>query len=138
MKSLRAPFQPVTPDFDDDVIEQLARGKGVGALVRPEPARAGEGASRATELQTAVPTVPAPRPQQPDEPDLAAAIAGATPRSRMKTINLELPDYVWTELKIRAARRQTSVRHIVMTLLRNDGIDINDADLVEDGRRLRK
>ena len=55
----------------------------------------------------------------------------------MKTVNLELPDYVWTELKIRSAHRQTSVRHIIMTALKGDGISIADVDMVEDGRRAR-
>ena len=55
----------------------------------------------------------------------------------MKSVNIDLPDYVWIDLKIRAARLQTSVRHIVMTALKADGIQIAEIDLVEDGRRLR-
>ncbi|MEZ5817402.1 MAG: hypothetical protein R3D44_10000 [Hyphomicrobiaceae bacterium] len=62
---------------------------------------------------------------------------GATPRSRMKTVNLELPDYVWTDLKIRAAHAQSSVRHIVMAALKGHGVDIREVDMIEDGRRLR-
>lgn len=61
----------------------------------------------------------------------------ATPRSRMKSLNVELPDYVWIELKSRAAREMVSVRHIIMCLLKEAGIDIAAADLIEDGRRLR-
>ncbi len=60
----------------------------------------------------------------------------ATPRSQMKTVNREVPDYVWTELKIRVARSQVSVRHVVMSALIKDGITIKDADMIEDGRRL--
>lgn len=60
-----------------------------------------------------------------------------TPRSRMKSLNVELPDYVWIELKSRAAREMVSVRHIIMSLLKDAGIDIATADLIEDGRRLR-
>jgi hypothetical protein len=44
---------------------------------------------------------------------------------------------VWTELKIRAAHKQTSVKHIVMTALKADGITIAEADMIEDGRRIR-
>jgi len=55
----------------------------------------------------------------------------------MKTVNLELPDYVWTELKIMAVQQQTSLRHVVMASLRRDGVTIADIDMVEDGRRLR-
>ena len=69
--------------------------------------------------------------------DDEAPTSAATPRSRMKTVNLELPDYVWTDLKIRAAHKQTSVRHIVMTALKGEGITIADIDMVEDGRRMR-
>ncbi|MEA2879467.1 MAG: hypothetical protein QOF14_4663 [Hyphomicrobiales bacterium] len=72
------------------------------------------------------------RPEPVILPELPAH--GATPRSRMKTTNLELPDYVWTELKIRAADRQTSVRHVVMTALVRDGITIAEPDMVEDGQ----
>ena len=55
----------------------------------------------------------------------------------MKAVNIELPDYAWTELKIRAAKEQVSVRHIIMSALREQGIAITEADMVEDGRRLR-
>jgi hypothetical protein len=107
----RAPFAPLTPEVDDDVLERLAAEKGVGALVKPVANGAGEKAR-------AVP-------------------ADATPRSEMKSLNLELPAYVWTELKIRAAQQQTSLKHVVMTALVRDGVTIEDVDMVEDGRRLR-
>ena len=126
MKTQRAPFLPVTDDIDDDKLERLAHDKGVGSLVKPfvHQNRAGEGPN------SAVP--PDPGAIGAEEP-----AAAATPRSRMKTVNLELPDYVWTDLKIRAAHKQTSVRHIVMTALRREGIAIADVDMVEDGRRVR-
>jgi hypothetical protein len=102
----------VSSDLDDR-LERLAQDKGVGAFVTPPAVsdRSGEGAKPAA-----------------DE---------VSPRGRRKSLNLELPDYVWTELKIRAARNETSVRHIVMTALLGEGITIEDADMIEDGRRLR-
>lgn len=128
MSKQRAPFLPVSSDIDDDKLERLARDKGVGAFVKPtsNANRAGEGAQ-----EPAAPVAPKQKAETP------AADTGATPRSRMKTVNLELPDYVWTELKIRSAHRQTSVRHIIMAALKGDGISIADVDMVEDGRRLR-
>jgi hypothetical protein len=57
--------------------------------------------------------------------------------SKLKTVNLELPDYVWTELKIRAAHQQTSLKHVIMKALLADGITIKACDMIEDGRRLR-
>ncbi len=59
------------------------------------------------------------------------------PRSRMKGLKVELPDYVWVALKKRAAEEMVSLRHVIMTALREKGIPINDADMVEDGRRFR-
>lgn len=118
MKTERAPFAPISPDIDDDRLERLAAEKGVGALVKPVAKRAGEGQPRTAEAR------PAPSPD-------------ATPRSEMKSLNLELPAYVWTELKIRAAQQQTSLKHVVMTALLKDGVTIKDADMIEDGRRLR-
>ncbi len=128
MKTQRAPFQPVSSDIDDDRLERLAEEKGVGSMVKTvtNQSRAGE----AVPIQAPVPTVQ-------KAADIEVAAAGATPRSRMKTVNLELPDYVWTELKIRAAHKQTSVRHIVMTALKSEGIAIAEVDMVEDGRRVR-
>jgi hypothetical protein len=125
MKQQRAPFMPVTPDIDDAALESLAREKGVGALVKPVANRAGE-----------APRVDAKAAPQTD----TAQVSGEpqpTPRSRMKAVNIELPDYAWTDLKIRAAKEQVSVRHIIMTALKAQGIEISDVDMVEDGRRLR-
>ncbi|MCZ7593717.1 MAG: hypothetical protein M5U16_01475 [Hyphomicrobium sp.] len=128
MKQQRAPFMPVSTDLDAE-LERLAHDKGVGALVKPaspEP-RAGEGAA-------------AKRPAKPAAPKIETAAppeGAATPRSRMKALSVELPDYVWTDLKIRAAHGQTSVRHVIMTALQTHGVSIAEADMIEDGRRIR-
>ena len=122
MTKEREPFMPLDPDIDDARLEQLAETKGVAKLVKPVANGAGEAAPK----------------RQADTPVKAAAPGdGATPRARMKTINLELPDYVWTDLKIRAAKEQVSLRHIVMTALRDAGIEIAKADMIQDGRRVR-
>lgn len=117
MKTQRAPFAPIAPDIDDGKLERLAAEKGVSALVKP----VGEGAGHK----------PATAEHKKDTAD------AGTPRSEMKSLNLELPAYVWTELKIRAAQRQTSLKHVVMTALVQDGVTIAAVDMVEDGRRLR-
>ena len=127
MKTQRAPFMPVSNDIDDDQLERLARDKGVGALVKPERVQA-----RAGEAVTAPAPIAAKASSETD-----ATASGATPRSRMKTVNLELPDYVWTDLKIRSAHEQVSVRHIIMTALKEKGLTIREVDMVEDGRRAR-
>lgn len=131
MKQTRAPFMPVTPDIDDDALETLARDKGVGALVKPVANRRGEGPTSATVASESA-SVPVSAPAASPAPT-----SEATPRSRMKSINIEIPDYAWTDLKIRAAKEQVSVRHIIMSALKGQGVEISDADMIEDGRRLR-
>lgn len=121
MKPNRPPFVPLDPDLADQKLETLAREKGVGTLQRPAP----QGEQGPNVASPAL----APIPEQPR--------SGATPRARMKPLNVELPDYVWTELKIRAAHRQTSVRHVILSALVNDGITIAESDMIEDGRRAR-
>lgn len=66
-----------------------------------------------------------------------SAARQATPRSRMKGLKIELPDYVWVALKKRAAEEMVSLKHVIMKALREKGIPINDADMIEDGRRFR-
>ena len=87
---------------------------------------------------------PADEPAVPLEPVAAVsskaartASKQATPRSRMRGLKIELPDYVWVSLKKRAAEEMVSLRHVIMTALRDKGIPINDADMIEDGRRFR-
>jgi hypothetical protein len=125
----RPNFMPLDPDLDEARLEQLARDKGVGVLALPAKAEKGATQKGATHLQVA------PSLTEPAAP--SEATSAPTPRSRMKTVNLELPDYVWTELKIRAVQRQTSLRHVVMQALVADRITIADVDMIEDGRRLR-
>ncbi len=66
-------------------------------------------------------------------------IAGAesTPRLRMKSAKIELPDYLWIALKKQAAEEMVSLRYVIMAALRAQGFRINEADMIEDGRRLR-
>lgn len=123
MIKTREPFLPVDTDIDDGKLERLAQAKGVGAMVRTEAASVPVAAA-------------AVQPKPRIEPE-ARVGEGPTPRSRMKSVNLELPDYVWTELKIRSAREQVSVRHLIMSALKAGGTAIHEADMVEDGRRVR-
>jgi hypothetical protein len=129
-KIVRPAFQSVEMDADpiDSRLEAKAAEKGIPTLVttRPEASLAGE-PRPAAEPATAAPRKPS-----------RGAPKEATPRSRMKGVTLELPDYVWVALKIKAAEDMVSTRHIIMSALRRAGIRIDDVDMVEDGRRLRK
>ncbi|MBJ7532954.1 hypothetical protein JDN40_02340, partial [Rhodomicrobium vannielii ATCC 17100] len=101
--------------------------KGIPTLVTPKSA-----AYPVAEMAVAAETV-ATAPLMPVE----HLPQQATPRSRMKGLKIELPDYVWIALKKMAAEEMVSLRHVIMMALREKGIHVNDADMIEDGRRLR-
>lgn len=135
----RTPFQPLDEDLDTK-IETLAREKGVSTLVKPAQGEQGPRGS-------ATPNVSAPVAGSHAAPVIASPSIAAMPsdvmfdeapaRTPMKTLNVELPDYVWTALKIRAAERKTSVRHVIMDALRRDGIAINEIDMIDASQRTR-
>jgi hypothetical protein len=123
-KPVRPAFQSVELDPIDARLEAKAAEKGIPPLVNPIP--------EPSVLRTAPPATVAPR-----KPKRAGDSAQSTPRGRMKTLNVEVPDYAWIAIKTPAAQEMVSVRHIIMSALKAKGIAINDADMIEDGRRLR-
>ena len=130
-KANRPAFQSVEIDLIDQRLEEQAAVKGIPVLVSPKP-------------EMVAPLEPTQDIERPRAGPRATSIkprrtvsTQATPRARMKTLNLEVPDYAWIELKMRAAQQMVSVRHVIMSALKADGITINEADLIEDGRRLR-
>lgn len=130
IKQQKPTFQSVEIDLIDQRLESQAAEKGIPKLVAPKP-------------ETVVSAVPVrdERPPQPERTSRRAratvSASQATPRSRMKTVNLEVPDYAWIAIKMRAAQEMTSARHVIMMALKASGIEINDVDMIEDGRRHR-
>lgn len=118
-------FQSVEIDEIDIRLEKKALEKGIPTLVTP----------KAKEEQSLEQRADENRDQK--EKSRKSSTAKATPRSRMKSLNIELPDYAWIELKTKAARQMVSVRHLIMSALIDTGIEIKDGDIIEDGRRLR-
>lgn len=123
----RPAFQSVELDPIDARLEAKAAEKGIPTLVNPrnEPVAA---------LETPPTTPGAPIQRKAKR---AGATEESTPRERMMSLNIEVPDYVWIALKTRAAQDMSSVRHFTLKAYRAQGIEIKNADMVEDGRRLR-
>src|SRR5262245_36643624 len=112
-KRSRPAFQPVNLEPIDERLEERAAEKGIPTLVVP-----------AAKARTT--------PQKSNR--LGERSTG---RSRMKPIVVDVPDYVWVAVKIRAAQEMASVRHFIMSALRASGIEIKEEDMIEDGRRFR-
>ena len=118
-KPERPSFQGVEIDDDIDArLEKKASEKGIPTLVAP--------GRNIGEMQTGSMTK-----------EEGSKQSETTPRSSMKTLNIDLPDYLWVDLKMQAAQKMISVRYLVMTMLRDNGFEIKECDMVEDGRRLR-
>jgi hypothetical protein len=118
------------PDFDtdaetDDALKQrLAElGRGLG-FTRREPL----GVRPAAE--------PAPRPGAGQGRGIGPAPA-AVERPPMKTLQLVIPDYLFEQLHMTAARRRVTKKYLVLQALMKDGYEIAPEDLDEDGRRNR-
>ena len=90
----RPAFQSLELDPIDARLEARAAEKGIPTLVnpRPDPVEAPEAAPASA------------RPSAPRKPKRGGDSEEGTPRSRMMSLNIEVPDYVWIALKTRAAR----------------------------------
>ena len=130
-KAARPPFQSVELDPIDVRLEARAAEKGIPTLVAPAPTL-----TRPPSEPEPPTKLDAPAAQMPQKAGRGMPI-DATPRSRMKSLKIELPDYAWIELKKRTAEDMVSLRFFIMDSLRAKGIPINPADMVEDGRRFR-
>jgi hypothetical protein len=125
-KIVKPAFQSVELDLVDKRLEAQAAEKGIPTLVSPamQALEQTQSEARATE--------PSPKPAKK-----AAPAARPSQRDRMVSLNVEVPAYVWIELKTRAAQEMMSVKHFTLRALREQGIEVREADMVEDGRRMR-
>lgn len=129
-QSARPAFQSVEIDEIDVRLEQKALEKGIPTLVAPKPSDKLLPVKKALDHRI--------EEKGDQEENLSEnPVAQATPRSRMRALNVELPDYAWIELKTKAAIEMVSVRHLIMEALQVSGIKIEEHDMIEDGRRLR-
>lgn len=110
----RLPFRSIGDalDIDDAALDAVNARLGVPQMVRP--------------------VADTPRKLEPSTP----AIEQARPAPEKLTV--ELPGYLMDTLRITAAERRTSIRHVIMLALKTGGFAIADADLVPDGRRTRR
>lgn len=61
----------------------------------------------------------------------------AAVRAPVEKLTIEIPDYLLDAIKRAALDRKSTARHVVMAAMKAAGFAIDDADLVEDGRRGR-
>lgn len=87
--------------------------------------------------QLGVPTLTKPAANAVAAPRLVLDVAAMPERAVLEKLTIELPRYLADALRRAAVEQRTTARHLVMLALRNDGFDVQEADLVPDGRRVR-
>lgn len=106
-------FRPIAVplDVDDAALDRVNSRLGVPTLTKPA-------ANSVATKQV--------------EPDVHAV-----ERVALEKLTIELPSYLADALRRAAVERRTTARHLVMLALRKDGFQVEDSDLVPDGRRVR-
>lgn len=143
MTQAKKPFLPISRHVDDNAIEELARLKGVPALsfsTEPERPRPDPVEPRGTAVKPA--EVPVGRtadraPAATGRPAPSAPQTAGAVRAPVTRVKIGIPDYACKELGLRQLEDDVTMTYLVLLGLKAIGITIKDADLVEDGRRLR-
>lgn len=89
-----------------------------------DPGREGEGAASQAPAAAAPPQEPAPPPAV-EEP-------ARRRRSEEPNFTVRLPDYVQQALRMRAVAERTTVRLILLRLMRDAGYQVDDEDMTDD------
>jgi hypothetical protein len=131
--AFRSISAPLT--VDDDALDLINKTLGVPALVAPaadpspgpkESAQDAPGPFPASSPPQKAATTPRAKKTAPAADALPAPI---------ERLHVELPGYVTDAMRIEAATKRTSMRHIVLRGLAAIGFEIDPADLAPDGRR---
>jgi len=77
---------------------------------------------------------PAPRRSPAERPPAATA---TTEPGAVASLKIEVPEKLWTSLKLEAVRRRVTVRFLILEALARQGYEVDLAEVPQDGRRLR-
>jgi hypothetical protein len=143
MSKNRPVFRPISGPLDvpDDALNALGDRLGVPTMVKPEPAPSPD--------IDAMPANPAshsvamsfrntPSPTRRNAPlNQKRPLAFEVPLPASEKITVELPGYLTAAMRQRSAAERLSHRYYVLMGLRAIGFEVDDQDLVPDGRRTR-
>lgn len=87
--------------------------------------------------QLGVPTLTKPAVNAVAVPRGVIDVSTMPERASIEKLTIELPRYLADALRRAAVEQRTTARHLVMLALRKNGFEVQDSDLVPDGRRAR-
>jgi hypothetical protein len=112
------PIQPIDFDIAERVTETFAKQRNIPAMAFPAQSTGeGQGTTR-----------PVESPKAFNEP---------APRVETRRMSLDLPVYVFEDIRQRALDGNCSARYVILKALRSAGIHIKEDDMAVDGRRDR-
>lgn len=122
-------------DEIDNAAEQVARRKGIPTLTPPSV------------LETpAAHIVPGPSNDKPAPSAMRVAVpsrpreapAPSAPRpGHASYVKVKCPDYLLDQLYGHIRKERVTLNHLILSALREKGFHVEEADMIEDGRRLR-
>jgi hypothetical protein len=135
-RSISAPLE-----VPDEALNALGDQLGVPKMVKPEPILSPKAASSpensgVAALSEASRIYPAPAQKDPS-PAQKPLLAFTPPETPVEKITVELPAYLTAALRRQGAERRITIRTLVMMGLQALGFEVNQQDLVPDGRRTR-
>ena len=128
-------------NVSDQALNEVVGKLGVPTMVKPEtppaPASAVNHENAATAPLSAGKEAVAPSPASPVSLPPKFGIRTLPVRRPSEKITVELPDYLAAALRREGLERRTTARTLVIMGLKALGFEVEDQDLVPDGRRAR-
>jgi len=128
-------------NVSDQALNEVVGKLGVPTMVKPEtppaPASAVNHENPATAPLSAGKEAVAPFPASPAALPPKFGIRTLPVRRPSEKITVELPDYLAAALRREGLERRTTARTLVIMGLKALGFEVEDQDLVPDGRRAR-
>lgn len=132
MSSAKPALRPVDFAAAARIVEEHSKEQGIPTLVKTGRAPA---AMAETPAATAAAPEPAKSPDAPAKKGKAVKSAEAQTLSPVKRMAVDLPLYLISEIRKRAADDDTTIRYIITRALKKDNFKVEPQDLIEDGRR---
>lgn len=117
-------FKPLDIKRIKAAVTEVAKDNNVPSLAFPS---AGEGSDVGSVMESAEP----PAPDVVARPKVVRKSAPAA----VKRVAVDMPDYLVRAIKKRAMDDDVTIRFVYLTAFRAAGFTVNDADMMEDGRR---
>ena len=128
-------------NVSDQALNEVVGKLGVPTMVKPEtppaPASAVNHENPATAPLSAGKEAVAPSPASPVSLPPKFGIRTLPVRRPSEKITVELPDYLAAALRREGLERRTTARTLVIMGLKALGFEVEDQDLIPDGRRAR-